>query len=451
MRFRFLAIIIFLFPVFAFAQKITINKTSVAPGEAIEVKYSTGGLTDQHGWIGVIPSSTPHGSANVNDTVDVDYQYTSQPEGTMTFRAPLKAGSWDFRMNQAGGGDVDKELASVTFQVVAVEYKTKLQPNKTTFTPGEEITLTFSVQSQLPQHAWIGVIPSNIEHGSEQINDQHDVDYQYVSEKSGTLKFKAPEKAGKWDFRLNDSDSADAREIGSVTFEVSSVKLEGTLKLKKKSFVPGEEIELEFTAPEELSPTAWIGMIPSNVPHGDENVNDQHDIQYQYLQKKGSGVMKFTAPPEGGSYDFRLNSSDSNGVEITSVSFQVGGSLNASAMARAIEEKGKVTLYGINFDFNQSTIKAESEPVLKEVAALLQQQPELRLRIEGHTDNVGKPAYNLDLSKKRAESVKTYLTGKFQIDPSRLATEGFGDSKPIAKNDTDQGRAQNRRVELVKQ
>jgi len=192
-------------------------------------------------------------------------------------------------------------------------------------------------------------------------------------------------------------------------------------------------------------------MIPSKVPHGDENVNDQHDIQYQYLQKKGSGVMKFVAPPEGGAYDFRLNSSDSDGVEITSVTFQVGGSLDAGAMSKAIAEKGRLILYGINFDFNQATIKPESEPVLKEVATVLQNQPDLRLRIEGHTDNVGKAGYNLDLSKKRAESVKSYLTTKFQIDASRLSTEGYGDTRPVAKNDTDQGRAQNRRVELVKQ
>src|SRR4030095_9287899 len=208
MKFRFLAIIIFFIPILAFAQKITINKTSVAPGEEIEVKYSTGGLTKQQGWIGGIPSATANGKASVNDTVDVDYQYTSQPEGTMTFRAPLKAGSWDFRMNQSGE-EGDKELASVTFQVVAIDYKAKLQINKTTFTPGEEISLTFSVQSQLPKNAWIGVIPSNIEHGSGPVNDQHDIDYQYVSEqKSGTLTFKAPEKSGKWDFRLNNADAA---------------------------------------------------------------------------------------------------------------------------------------------------------------------------------------------------------------------------------------------------
>ncbi len=120
-------------------------------------------------------------------------------------------------------------------------------------------------------------------------------------------------------------------------------------------------------------------------------------------------------------------------------------------MAKSIEDTGKVTLYGIQFDFNQATIKAESEAALKEVGELLKQQPDLKLRIQGHTDNVGKAAYNLDLSRKRADSVKTFLTQNFQIDASRLTTEGFGDTKPIAKNDTEQGRAQNRRVELAKQ
>jgi OmpA-OmpF porin, OOP family len=85
------------------------------------------------------------------------------------------------------------------------------------------------------------------------------------------------------------------------------------------------------------------------------------------------------------------------------------------------------------------------------VGSLLQNQPDLKLMIQGHTDNVGKPGYNLELSKKRAESVKIYLVEKFKVDGARLTTEGFGDTKPIAKNDTEQGRAQNRRVELAKQ
>lgn len=259
-----------------------------------------------------------------------------------------------------------------------------------------------------------------------------------------------PDKAGSYDFRLNDSDS-NGREISSVSFQVASMKLEGTLKLGKNDYAPGEEIEVDFTAAESLPRSAWVGMVPSNIPHGKESVNDQHDIQYNYLEKKTAGTLRFVAPPEAGSYDFRMNSSDSDGIEITSTTFRVSGSLNAEAMAKAIAEKGKITLYGIQFDFNQSTIKPQSEPVLKEVGSLLQQQPDLKLRVEGHTDNVGKAPYNLELSRKRAESVKVHLVQNFQIDASRLATEGFGDTRPIAKNDTEQGRAQNRRVELAKQ
>ncbi|MGH9856676.1 MAG: OmpA family protein, partial [Acidobacteriota bacterium] len=337
------------------------------------------------------------------------------------------------------------------FTVVAVDYKATFKLNKDAFTPGEEITVTFSTSMPLPKTAWLGIIPSSIPHGTSDQNDQHDISYQYVEGKStATLKFEAPEAAGSYDFRLHDADSGGT-EIGHATFQVSAVKLEGTLKLKKEVYAPGEDIEVDFTAPESLSPRAWVGMIPSNVPHGKEAVNDQHDIQWHYLEKKTAGTLKFVAPPENGSYDLRLNSTDNDGVEITSVTFKVGGSLDAKAMAGAISKTGKLTLYGVQFDTNQATIKAQSEPVLKEVGALLQQDPALKLRIEGHTDNVGKPAYNLDLSKKRAESVKNYLTTNFQIDPSRLATDGFGDTRPIAKNDTDQGKAQNRRVELVKQ
>jgi outer membrane protein OmpA-like peptidoglycan-associated protein len=277
------------------------------------------------------------------------------------------------------------------------------------------------------------------------------VAYFYANKLSDKLKFTAPEKPGSYDFRLNDTDD-NGKEIASVTFQVGSVKMEGTMKLNKESFTPGEEIVLEFTAPEALPKTAWIGIVPSNIPHGKEDVNDQHNIQWAYLEKKPSGTLHFVAPEKAGSYDLRMNSGDApDAVEITSVPFTVSGSLNSDTMAKAIEEQGKITLYGILFDFNKDTIKPESEPVLKEVGALLTGRPDLKLRIQGHTDNAGKPGYNLDLSKKRAESVKNYLVQNFQIDAGRLTTEGFGDTKPISKNDTEEGRAQNRRVELAKQ
>ena len=443
-----MTVALILFPLFLWAQaKVTLDKSSVKPGETIVVTFATGRPPFPNAWVGIVPSTVPHGKESDVDANDISYQYTPESQGTKELQAPLKSGSYDVRLCSGDG----VELASATFQVQAVDYKAEIKLDKSNYNPGEQMTVTFSTSLPLPKSAWLGIIPSSVKHGTSDENDQHDVDYQYVEGKSSaTLKFNAPEKAGSYDFRLHDSD-ANGTEIGYATFQVGAVKLEGTLKLKKESFAPGEEIELEFTAPAELSPRAWVGMIPSKVPHGKEEVNDQHDIQWQYLEKKTSGVLKFVAPPDNGSYDFRLNSTDADGVEITSVTFQVGGSLDSKAMAGAIARTGKLTLYGVQFDFNQATIKPESEPVLKEVAAVMQQDPLLKLRIEGHTDNVGKAPYNLDLSKKRAESVKTFLTTKHQIDAARLATDGFGDSRPIAKNDTEQGRAQNRRVELVKQ
>jgi outer membrane protein OmpA-like peptidoglycan-associated protein len=317
--------------------------------------------------------------------------------------------------------------------------------------PSDKIELAFKVDQQLPERAWIGLVPSNIPHGSEDTNDQHDISYQYVGDKtSGTFTFDAPDKSGSYDLRLNDSDGGGT-EIASVTFTVGEIKKEGTLKLSKTTFLPGEQIEVTFTASDTLPRSAWVGMVPSKVEHGKEDVNDQHDIQWQYVEKKTSGKMLFTAPPDSGSYDLRLNSDDSGGVEITAVTFQVGGKLDAGGISKLLEEQGKLALYGIQFDFNQATIKPESAQVLSQVGEVLKNQPDLKLMIEGHTDNVGKPAYNMELSRKRAQSVKDYLVQNHQVDAARLSTQGFGDTKPMAKNDTEAGRAQNRRVELVKQ
>ena len=444
---RTLLFLFILIPAVCFAEaKLTLSKSKLSPGEKFTVQYSINAPVKPSFWIGIIPSDIPHGKENQNDAHDVAYQYTPAATGSVDFEAPVVPGAYDLRWSGDGA-----ELTSISLEVIAVDYKPSLKLAQTTFNPGDNIDLQFSVAAQLPKSAWLGIIPSDIPHGKAEVNDQHDVDYQYVGEKtSETLHFRAPEKPGSWDFRLNNT-SGNGTEIASVTFQVATVKLEGTLKLQKDVYAPGENIELAFTAPEALSPTAWVGIIPSDISHGKEDVNDQHDIQYAYLEKKGSGSLHFVAPPEQGSYDFRMNSSDSNGVEITSVTFKVSGSLNADSMAKAIAEKGKVTLYGIQFDFNQANIKPESESVLKEVADLLKQEPDLKLGIQGHTDNVGKPAYNKQLSQKRADAVKDYLVQHFQIDAARLTTEGFGDTHPIAKNDTDQGRAQNRRVELAKE
>lgn len=119
-------------------------------------------------------------------------------------------------------------------------------------------------------------------------------------------------------------------------------------------------------------------------------------------------------------------------------------------IAPALAKDKRVAVYGIYFDFAKATLKPESTPVLDEIAGALQTNPDWNLIIEGHTDNVGGAAYNLDLSNRRAQAVRDALVTRYHIDGGRLSTVGYGFTRPKASNDTPDGRALNRRVELVR-
>jgi flagellar motor protein MotB len=125
--------------------------------------------------------------------------------------------------------------------------------------------------------------------------------------------------------------------------------------------------------------------------------------------------------------------------------------VDASAWAQAIATQGKVALYGIYFDTDKAEVKPESKPTLAEITKLLKQDPSLKLYVVGHTDAVGSLEYNLELSRRRAEATVKALTSEYGVDPKRLKPFGVGPLAPMATNDTEQGRAKNRRVELVKQ
>jgi outer membrane protein OmpA-like peptidoglycan-associated protein len=101
----------------------------------------------------------------------------------------------------------------------------------------------------------------------------------------------------------------------------------------------------------------------------------------------------------------------------------------------------------IEFETGRATIKPVSYPIMDEVVDLLKSRPSMRIGVYGHTDSRGIPGNNLKLSKDRAAAVRNYLTGK-GVDPKRLESEGFGQTKPVAPNETDEGRAKNRRVEF---
>jgi OOP family OmpA-OmpF porin len=124
--------------------------------------------------------------------------------------------------------------------------------------------------------------------------------------------------------------------------------------------------------------------------------------------------------------------------------------LDSSALQAEIEKSGHVALHGINFETGKAAITADSATTLQQIADLLSRNGDWKLRIEGHTDDVGAPKDNLLLSRKRAEAVREWLVANAKVTPARLTTAGLGDTKPVASNTSDDGRAQNRRVELVK-
>jgi OmpA-OmpF porin, OOP family len=121
-----------------------------------------------------------------------------------------------------------------------------------------------------------------------------------------------------------------------------------------------------------------------------------------------------------------------------------------SQLAKELEKDGRAVIYGINFDFNSDKLRDESKIVLNQIVTVLKEKPDWKMSIEGHTDNIGGEVFNQTLSEKRAKSVVDYLTAA-GIDAARLSSSGKGLSSPIEKNDTEFGRAKNRRVELVKQ
>lgn len=188
------------------------------------------------------------------------------------------------------------------------------------------------------------------------------------------------------------------------------------------------------------------------------------NYQKAVAEKKGDTVH-FDIDNSGGRATFRVDLegtrvwiglSVSNGGEIYELTIveetvmKQSVELNAGAMAAELSKTGRVTLRGILFDVGQATIRDSSAALLAEVGALLKSDPTLALEVIGHTDNTGTAAGNLTLSRQRAEAVKAWLIKSHAIDPGRLTASGRGDTVPVGDNTTDAGRAQNRRVELVK-
>ncbi|MEZ4901156.1 MAG: OmpA family protein [Spirosomataceae bacterium] len=125
-------------------------------------------------------------------------------------------------------------------------------------------------------------------------------------------------------------------------------------------------------------------------------------------------------------------------------------SVGAPDTRNKLLSEGKFSTTGILFDVNSDKIKPESYGVLKDIAGVLTENANVKVRIVGHTDSDGDATKNLDLSKRRAASVKASLATEFGIDAARMETDGKGQTQPAASNTTPEGKANNRRVEFIK-
>lgn len=130
---------------------------------------------------------------------------------------------------------------------------------------------------------------------------------------------------------------------------------------------------------------------------------------------------------------------------------KVSASLSSEDMSKGLASEGKVALYGLYFDTDKVEVKSESKPQLTQMAALLQKDTSLKVYIVGHTDNQGQLSRNFTLSQQRADAVVKALVAGYKINAARLVAKGVASFSPVASNDNSEGRAKNRRVELVKQ
>lgn len=179
-----------------------------------------------------------------------------------------------------------------------------------------------------------------------------------------------------------------------------------------------------------------------------EVISMSDKVYYLAARKQSDGaetVLSLLVSPHSGGdgQRVRLIAAESKQMEARMV--------DAEAMHRALSESGRIALYGIYFDTDSAEIKSESEPTLAEIAELMSGQPNLTVIVVGHTDTQGGFDYNMDLSSRRAAAVKQTLIEHYGVAPGRLKSAGVGYLAPAATNETDEGRAMNRRVELVRE
>lgn len=214
------------------------------------------------------------------------------------------------------------------------------------------------------------------------------------------------------------------------------------MKRGDKTTVEGDFERTIYRCPKEKSPLE----LGRNTEGALKNAG--FTIHYSYVY--GSGARYYMTAQKGAQWVNLVVMGDS--YDLTTVKqkqMEQVMTANAEGWAQQVNQTGRVSLYGINFDTGKATIRPDSEPVLSEMLKMFQANASWAMVVAGHTDNVGAKELNAALSRQRAEAVIAWLAGH-GVEKSRLVAAGFGDSRPVAENTSEEGRQKNRRVDLVK-
>ena len=252
------------------------------------------------------------------------------------------------------------------------------------------------------------------------------------------IQMKAPPSLPEfWTLEL---DLYEKDEPTNFTLTVTALSKEGS-EIWMTHFPYGDR-DLAFRCGEVFSQTPLEGS-PKSGRHHFMFSGRGTALKVYMERQRMANVPDVTGPGKPAVFDLRLFANDQ--PMITKVRFAEGPRPPKDMLA-----EGKLVTHGILFDTGSDVVLPESAPVLRQVAAYLETNAQVKLRITGHTDNVGSAAGNLDLSKRRAASVAKVLSTQFSVDAGRFETDGKGDTKPISSNAKPEGRAMNRRVEFAK-
>ena len=434
--------LLFIIETALFAQTsitFTSDKSTFTSGQEFQINYTSNPVLGAKAWVGLFNGEEPKGSAKNYTT----YQYVySEPSKTLSFKAPIERGNYQLRVFANDPGEF---ITSLSFTVEDISQEDVVFTfNQEDIKPSKPFAVAIDYDKKISFNpkAWLGIFPGN----SDKSLATGFLSYIYLyNTKENIFTLNAPNEPGNYELRFYSADPGSL--IKTIPIRVGELDLPGlAFSLNKAEFGPEEDLIVTYIGHKDLTNKSWFGIFKADAKPG----KYEDYLSYNYLRDLEKGSLNFKTPSEKGDYQIRLFFANEGPMLLTSIPFSVSSSLDKSFIETQIEKEGKISLYGIYFDVDKSEVKAASFPLVEEISKILKGNPELKIRIEGHTDSSGEDSYNQGLSEKRSRAIMQLLITKFSVNSNQLEAAGFGESRPIGNNNTSEGRAQNRRVELVK-